>query len=65
MATKGGQTRVAMFEDELLVRLEEAVNRFCKAIKKDVGGCIIRDIKFTVDEGTKYAMVIYEVCGEE
>jgi len=64
MAGKGHLTRVAMFEDELLVRLEEEVNRFCKVINEEFNGCEIKDIKFTVSEGTKYAMVIYEKCEE-
>ncbi len=57
-------TKVAMFENELLVKLEEDINLFTKNIKKEYPDCEIVDIKFFVEEGTKYAMVIYHKCEE-
>jgi len=39
-------TKVAMFENELLVKLEEDVNLFTRNIKREYPECEIVDIKF-------------------
>ncbi len=60
MNEKKGIVHVAMFQDEKLVNLEDEVRAFLhhKQTKEDPPAEII-DVKFSVCDDIKYALVIY------